>query len=121
MILSPVRIDSTRRSSTSMERMGTADASTISSPLRGSDKEQWVYIFPETWNRPAKQKLIMMAYYDFLCTVHELRIGHTIIKIEIGAVNCRKCAQQQNINISNASMTVNKAWYKCKGTSSILL
>jgi hypothetical protein len=41
----------------SMEQMGTADASTVSSPVMGSDKEHWEDIFPVTRNPPIQQYL----------------------------------------------------------------
>lgn len=43
----------------SIERIGTADASTTSSPLTGSFKEHMVEIFPVIRKPPAKQIYLM--------------------------------------------------------------
>lgn len=54
-ILSPRRTDSTRNKCISMEHMGTADASTVSSPLIASVKEHCVDILPVNRNPPIDQ------------------------------------------------------------------
>lgn len=51
-ILSPIKIDSTLSKWMSMDRIGTAEASTVSSPPIGSDKEHWVHILPVIRNPP---------------------------------------------------------------------
>lgn len=53
-IFSPIKIDSTRNKWMSMDRIGTGDASTVNSPLRGSSSEHWEHILPVTRKPPGK-------------------------------------------------------------------
>lgn len=57
MILSPRITDSTRHKWMSIELMGTADVSTINSPVMGSEREHRVDIFPVTRKPPIKKHL----------------------------------------------------------------
>lgn len=56
-ILSPARMDSTRSKWISIDLTGTADFSILSSPLRWSDKELCVAIFPVTRKPPVEKKI----------------------------------------------------------------
>lgn len=53
-----------RSKCTSIEEMGTADPSIVSSPVMASDKEHWVDILPVTRNPPAQHYfLLVMGLY----------------------------------------------------------
>lgn len=54
-----------RSKCTSIEEMGTADPSIVSSPVMASDKEHWVDILPVTRNPPIQQYfLLVMGLYN---------------------------------------------------------
>lgn len=67
-ILSPRRIDSTRSKWMSMEEMGTADTSTVNSPLTGSNKEHRVEILPVIRKPPVQPKIFSLESMWLLIT-----------------------------------------------------
>ena len=84
-IFSPRRTDSTHSKWMSMELIGTADASIVSTPLIGSNKEQCVDILPVTLKPPFQQQISSVPVTRI--THHNI---HQILKLNTKhvEVNC---------------------------------